>query len=726
MAKHFDIDTAGTLETGLVAGWNFEGNSNDEVGSRNGSDTSITYSSGNGKILQGAGFGGSSRIDFSSITWGSAGSISFFFNTSSLSNTQIMDGDSANAGPNVQIFNSKLYFGTNDANFCNDAANLSTGVSYHVIITWDGIALKLYKNLVNVATGGTSVPSTSGLKIGQDHGNANGASMSFDLCYYWSKVLSSQERTDLNNGGAGNAYRDQVTTYTQSIPATATASVLLSKVMTAVRSLTQTATSVLSLTKARITLATLSVTTTAVLALSKVRTVVNSFAITATAVLSLTRSQITVKALSLTATVVPTLTKAAIHLVSLAVGGTVSLSDGPLSPATTSDDATVGTVAWTNPNNAQTDNGSYATAVLASVAGVSNESSHYLKATNFGFAIPTSATITGVVVEEKVVATNTSIRNANTKLVKGGAFVGTAKTTSTVWSIAEAYISFGGSSDLWGTTWTPAEVNSSGFGVGVSAWNANSLTSSHTASLNHIRITVHYTTVNGVASVTLSKQLVKVVPLSLVATAVVALSKVMTAVRSLAPTVAASIILARTVMFTLRITALSVLGFVRTMFQTFGVTATAVIPAFVRTMLLTLSVTTSAVASLVKGLVSVRDLAVTATASISLSKISTFLITLSVTSLAVLDLAKGFLYTKTLAVTATAITDLSRVATHVRSLTVTALGRVRVLLDGLQSFFSRKYPSNPGSYSDKYPSKPGSYTEKYPSNPGNYEQKYPS
>src|ERR1051326_1866471 len=44
----------------LVSYWRFEGNSNDSKGSNNGSDTSITYSSGNGNFGQGAGFNGSS------------------------------------------------------------------------------------------------------------------------------------------------------------------------------------------------------------------------------------------------------------------------------------------------------------------------------------------------------------------------------------------------------------------------------------------------------------------------------------------------------------------------------------------------------------------------------------------------------------------------------------------------------------------------------------------
>lgn len=43
-------------DANLVSYWEMEGNSNDSKGSNNGSDTNITYNTGNGKFLQGAGF----------------------------------------------------------------------------------------------------------------------------------------------------------------------------------------------------------------------------------------------------------------------------------------------------------------------------------------------------------------------------------------------------------------------------------------------------------------------------------------------------------------------------------------------------------------------------------------------------------------------------------------------------------------------------------------------
>jgi hypothetical protein len=67
------------------------------------------------------------------------------------------------------------------------------------------------------------------------------------------------------------------------------------------------------------------------------------------------------------------------------------------SPGTMVDDATVGTVAWTNPTNAGASDNSYATIGTSGRCGVFT--GHYLKATNFGFSIPVGATITGILVE---------------------------------------------------------------------------------------------------------------------------------------------------------------------------------------------------------------------------------------------------------------------------------------------------------------------------------------
>ena len=62
------------------------------------------------------------------------------------------------------------------------------------------------------------------------------------------------------------------------------------------------------------------------------------------------------------------------------------------SPGTLADDDTSGTETWSDPTNAAASDDSYAT---NSRSGTSVQT-HRLKATNFGFSIPTGATIEGI------------------------------------------------------------------------------------------------------------------------------------------------------------------------------------------------------------------------------------------------------------------------------------------------------------------------------------------
>jgi hypothetical protein len=172
-------------------------------------------------------------------------------------------------------------------------------------------------------------------------------------------------------------------------------------------------------------------------------------------------------------------------------------SEGPLSPGTLADDSAVGTVAWSNPTNAASSNDSDASAAYSG----GNAQSHYLKATNFGFAIPAGATIDGVVVEIERAKSGIAhaIRDAVVSLVKGGSVSGNNKADLvTAWTNTDTYITYGSSGDLWGLALAPADVNASNFGVVLST--SATLVDEEgttTAFVDHIRITVYYTEAAG-------------------------------------------------------------------------------------------------------------------------------------------------------------------------------------------------------------------------------------
>lgn len=165
-------------------------------------------------------------------------------------------------------------------------------------------------------------------------------------------------------------------------------------------------------------------------------------------------------------------------------------SEGPNSPDTCSDDATVGTITWVNPGDAISSNDFRATAALV------NSTSHYLKAVDFDFAIPSGATIKGIVVEiERAKQFSGVVVDSNVRIVKGGAIGSTNKASGTSWPVlgSEAYATYGSSSDLWGETWTDTDINATDFGAVIAAVASGTAT----ANIDHVRITVHYTAAAG-------------------------------------------------------------------------------------------------------------------------------------------------------------------------------------------------------------------------------------
>jgi hypothetical protein len=157
-----------------------------------------------------------------------------------------------------------------------------------------------------------------------------------------------------------------------------------------------------------------------------------------------------------------------------------------LSPGKTEDDSGIGTVAWEIPGEL----GAYAVAHLQEAANT--ERSHYLKATQFGFALPESAVILGIVASVERRASNTGfegVRDNSVKLVKKGAVGGTDHAIAGEWPASDVKVTYGSSSDLWGLTWTATQINESGFGV---AFSAKAPNSTKRAIVDGISITVYY------------------------------------------------------------------------------------------------------------------------------------------------------------------------------------------------------------------------------------------
>jgi hypothetical protein len=119
------------------------------------------------------------------------------------------------------------------------------------------------------------------------------------------------------------------------------------------------------------------------------------------------------------------------------------------------------------------------------------DTAQYLKATDYDFAVPSNATIQGITAEvERSASVGGVITDQSVRIVKGGSITGDSRASGSTWPTSDAYQTYGGSSDLWGESWTPADINSTGFGLAV----VPQTTSSAQARVDHIRMTVRYTT----------------------------------------------------------------------------------------------------------------------------------------------------------------------------------------------------------------------------------------
>lgn len=178
-------------------------------------------------------------------------------------------------------------------------------------------------------------------------------------------------------------------------------------------------------------------------------------------------------------------------------------------PSTTSDagagSPTGSTEAWTNPNNAQADDASAA----IQDSDVSAQQGNYILCTNFGFTssdVPNDATVNGIeVVFKRATETNSGNTTDNSvKIIKGGSVSGDEKKTGTAWlKHATNYRedTYGSSTELWGLSWTPSDIQASNFGVALASVSSGSINKQ--ARLDVVKIRIYYTAAGAAVQATL-------------------------------------------------------------------------------------------------------------------------------------------------------------------------------------------------------------------------------
>lgn len=179
-------------------------------------------------------------------------------------------------------------------------------------------------------------------------------------------------------------------------------------------------------------------------------------------------------------------------------GGGGPASQGPNYGSAASSDNSVGSLVWSNPSyaNSATD-GNLSASVSATDMPFETQ---YLKLSGYGFSIPSGATINGITVNiRRQRSTNFTTDGWDVKLylLKGGVVSGNNKAaTTTLWpsSVTGFQVAtYGGASDLWGGTWTPSDINSSSFGIVLSASTA-AVKGKGGLRVEYINIKIDYTT----------------------------------------------------------------------------------------------------------------------------------------------------------------------------------------------------------------------------------------
>lgn len=218
-----DSDTT-DLNTTIKGYWKMDGNSNDSVGSANGTDSNISYSTG--KISNAAFFNGSSSKITGSIAqpvgaytvamWIKDGGISIADTNYRLWDTQESNVSTSNGA--VFAYNPSLSGSTRNLRVYHNngswvssnnlGTTLNDGNWHHVVAAWDGVTMTFYVD--GVAVGGgtytTTITNAGHFDIGHGRATATWWNGGIDEVGLWERCLTATEVASLYNSGSGKTY----------------------------------------------------------------------------------------------------------------------------------------------------------------------------------------------------------------------------------------------------------------------------------------------------------------------------------------------------------------------------------------------------------------------------------------------------------------------------------------------------------------------------------------
>ncbi|WP_084403437.1 beta strand repeat-containing protein [Epilithonimonas caeni] len=170
--------------------------------------------------------------------------------------------------------------------------------------------------------------------------------------------------------------------------------------------------------------------------------------------------------------------------------GTTGDTGTVAAPNTAANNNASGTTAWTNLTNITSSNNANTSATNIAANG---GTSQYLEIPFPTISIPTgysANSISGIAVGIERNANNTnSIRDNVIQLLKNNIAVGDNKAnTGTFWPNSDATVTYGGDTDLWGTTWQASDFTNTKLRIQV----YNNATATRTANIDYVYVRVYF------------------------------------------------------------------------------------------------------------------------------------------------------------------------------------------------------------------------------------------
>jgi len=151
------------------------------------------------------------------------------------------------------------------------------------------------------------------------------------------------------------------------------------------------------------------------------------------------------------------------------------------------------------PNGVLASDTQYAKVTLNDSANANGKISTSLYVSGYNFNIPSTAFIQGIKVDVQrfyVTIDNASVKDSSVMLLKAGNPVGQNYASSVSWPTSNGNRTYGSAADLWGTSWTPADINNSAFGVDLKAVRIGPAGTTANAFVDFVKVTVYYSLSN--------------------------------------------------------------------------------------------------------------------------------------------------------------------------------------------------------------------------------------